>query len=155
MATANRALKLRKMYLAPVVYGAFKGNKNSIEEETKLRVFGWQGVYAGKVMSTIEECLAFKAKFPHARKVVFVTEESHSRRARMIWKCLWPEAEVYIVSVKLSETVDGESLMWPYRNAWTALLFQALPTPFYKMLCILGPSALKAGAGFHQPTAKK
>lgn len=162
LATTFRALDLMKSYhfTPSIVYGAFAGNDDkkmgvrTYEEDWKREMLGPEAKYAGKVWTTVTECLAFKATFPDAKSVIFVTEEAHSRRARFIWKCLWKEAEVYIVPVKLAETIDQDALMEPYRNPWKALFFQAAPIVIYKPAAMLGAWALKLLGGFHQPTAR-
>lgn len=155
-ATIEMALRLFWKYpQAQVIYGAFAGNDEHInsEEETKRSIFKDRGIYAGKVWTTISECLAFKEKFPNARQVIFVTEEAHSRRAKIVWKCLWPEAEIYIVPVKLEEAIDSRSCMATYHNPWKALFLQVAPIPIYKFMAMLGPEALKLLGNLHQPTA--
>jgi hypothetical protein len=155
-AITKKALELLKKHPeAKVVFGAFAGNsKNSIpEEDVKKQIFGNQGLYAGKVWTTITECLAYKAIFTEAKSVIFVTEEAHSRRGRIVWKCLWPEAKVYVVSVKLSETIDTDSDMSTYHSPWKALFLQAMPTPIYKIAAIIGPATLKLLSRIHQPTS--
>lgn len=156
IATVTKTLELLKKHPeARVVFGAFAGNsQNSISEENaKRQIFGDRGFFAGEVWTTISECLAYRAAFPEAKSVAFVTEEAHSRRARIVWKCLWPEAKVYIVSVKLSETIDTESDMGTYHHPWKALILQSGPTPIYKIAAIFGQATLKLLGGIHQPTS--
>lgn len=154
--TISKTLELLKKYPeAKVVFGSFAGNsENSISEESeKAKIFGDRGFYAGRVWTTISECLAYKAAFPKARNVIFVTEEAHSRRARIVWNCLWPEAKIYIVSVSLSETIDSSADMGTYHNPWKTMILQAGPTPIYKVATMLGQSTLKLLGGIHQPTS--
>lgn len=156
--TVKKALDLLDRYNNEpwVVYGAFTGNgQRTVEEEYKKKYFPTKSSFAGRVETTIGECLAYKKAFPNAREVIFITEEAHSRRARLIWRCLWPEANVYIVPVKLADTIDKKALMWPYRNAWIAFLFQALPTIVYKPASMLGPGVLMLLEGFHQPVSNE
>ncbi len=137
----------------PIAFGAFAGNgEGESEGDWKSHRIRF-GKFVGKVMTTIEECLAFKAAYPDAKKVIFVTEQAHSRRARIVWRCLWPEADIYIISMPLSTVIDSDAVMWPYRRAWTALAFQALPTPLYKLAAALGPKWLMKLSRFHQPVA--
>lgn len=153
--TIAKTLELLNKYPeANVVFGAFAGNSpNSIsEEDTKRQIFGDRG-FAGRVWTTISECLAYKEAFTEAKSVAFVTEEAHSRRARIVWNCLWPEARVYIVSVKLSDAVDSDADMGTYHNPWKALILQAGPTPIYKIAAMIGPAVLKLLDGIHQPTS--
>lgn len=155
--TLNYALILQEFKYSgvPIVFGRFGGNGDALSEETEKTERISNGKFAGSVMSTIKECLAFKAMYPDAKKVVFVTEEAHSRRAKIIWQCLWPEAEIYILSVPLEDAVDEDAIMWLYRRAWTALLFQAGPTPAYKIAAMIGPKALCILGGFHQMVSAK
>jgi len=158
--TVDKTLELLEISSSrtPIIaFGAFTGNEvDGVEEAKKYEAFKDHPflISVGKVLSTITECLAFKEAWPHAKRIIFVTEQAHSRRAKIIWNCLWPEAEIYVVSVKLTETVDKDSPMWPYRNALAAFLFQALPTPLYKVLAWLGPNAMTKFGGFHQPIKK-
>jgi len=156
--TVNRAKRLLEKYGNKpwVVFGAFTGNgDHSTEERLKSDYFdGDRHVYVGMVLSTISECLAYKSAFPSAKSVIFVTEEGHSRRARIIWKCLWPEAEIFIVPVPIKSTLDVDSPMRPYRKIWTILAFQALPTPVYWAASLLGPKYMKKLGGMHQPITR-
>lgn len=139
---------------ADVVFGGFTGNgEHTIEEEIKSKLFP-DGVCVGKVLSTIMECLAFKARFPEAKSIIFVTEEAHSRRAKIVWQTLWPEADIYIVPVPIAETVDSESPMKPYHKTWTALFWQAMPTPYFLYLALRGREYMVGKAHFHQPIVK-
>lgn len=147
----------RKDVSCQTAFGSFSGNKNpEIEEIIKTGIFvefnpGLPLTTLGPVLSTIEECLAFKRYFT-GKSVVVVTDEAHSRRCKIVWKTLLPKTDIYVVSVPLIETIDKESPMTPYHNIWTALLFQALPTPFFWYLSIRGPEYMARWATkLHQP----
>lgn len=157
--TAEILHLLREIGQLPfVAFGAFTGSKNP-EIEASIKATFFHGKYVGHVVSTIEECRKVKENLPEKftpRSIVVVSDEAHSRRCRIVWKTFFPNSQISIVSVKISETVDKESPMLPYRlGSWAVLAFQALPTPYFWYLAIRGPKYMaKMATNIHQPIAK-
>lgn len=147
----------QRPYLA---FGAFTESSNpEIERIEKQRIFGEYRKYIGLVISTIEECLKVKEAIPvffTPRNILIVTDEAHSRRCRIVWKCFFPNSNIRIISVPIAETVDPRSPMKPYRQGkWAILGYQALPTPYFWYLALRGPKYMATKATkFHQPVAK-
>lgn len=157
--TAEVLTQLRDQGQLPfVAFGAFTGSKKP-ELEMTLKLAFFFGKYVGHVISTIEECLKVKANLPifiTPSNIVVVSDEAHSRRCRIVWKTFFPNAKVSIVSVRITDTIDPESPMWPYREGKLAVLaFQALPTPYFWYLAMRGPKYMATKATrLHQPIAR-
>lgn len=142
-----------------VYFGSFT---ESIDPEVEVRdknVFTGS-VYIGKVLTTIEECLAFRTitneRALPLKHVVVVTDEAHSRRCGLVWRTLLPGVKISIVSVPLKDAVDTESPMESYHGALSALFFQAAPYPFFWCFALGGEKSLVYFASkLHQPISSR
>ncbi|TSC70622.1 MAG: hypothetical protein CEO12_202 [Parcubacteria group bacterium Gr01-1014_46] len=138
-----------------LVFGAFTGSeKPELEKVEKHKIFR-TGKYVGTVISTIEECLKVKRNLPDGftpRNIVVVTDEAHSRRCRIVWRTFFPQSNVKMISVKLSDAIDAKSPMTAYGNPWKALFFQAGPTPVYWLFSRGGAKCLSRLSHLHTPT---
>ncbi len=142
-----------------VVFGVFsKSEYPDIEEAFKSMLLP-NAIFVKGVVSTIEECLKVKAALaPNfaPKRILVVTDEAHSRRCRIVWRVFFPDAEIYIVAVPISETKDKESPMLPYHSKWATLIFQALPTPYFWYLAKRGPDYMSSKAeSLHQPVTPR
>ncbi len=155
-AATNQTRRLLGKYpLAICRFGTFTASPNPAAElylKEKLPRSG----YVGNVMTTIEECVKIKNSLSFIpTTIIVVTDEAHSRRCRIVWRTFFPQSDIRICSVPLGLTIDWESPMRSYRHAWTALLFQAAPTPFFWYLAWRGPEYMARWATkIHQPVAK-
>ncbi len=145
----------------PVYFGTYTDSKNpELERREKEKLLGESNIhYVGNVLSTIEECMKIKKALPEEMafplQILVVTDEAHSRRARIVWETFFPETRIAIFSVPIKEVVDKESPMWAYHWAWTTLAFQAGPSPYFWWLSLGGPAAMeKKKHTLHQPAVK-
>lgn len=155
-AVTERAHSLSSFYPeALVAFGSFTGNpKDGVEERFRREVFP-KGLYAGSVISTVQEAMAIKSALPQgfsARSIIFVTDESHSARAGIVWKKLFPEADVHIVAIPVESAIDPESPMFSFRTVRNALWVEMGPTPIYWIM----PTWMmkRTSLLFHQPISK-
>lgn len=137
-------------------FGSFTGSPDP-EVERLGKATLPRSSYLGPIVSTIEECLAFKKSLGDIEPgtIIVVTDQAHSRRCRIVWKTFFPKSDIRICAVSLRSTVDHDSPMTSYRKAWTAMLLQAAPTPFFWYLSLRGPEYMaKWATKIHQPVAK-
>lgn len=137
-------------------FGAFAGSPNpEIERDYKETLP--RSSYFGRAVSTIDECMAFKRSLhdPEPATIILVTDQAHSRRCRIVWKTFFPKTDIRICAVSLRSTIDRNSPMTAYRKMWTALLFQAAPTPFFWYLSLRGSKHMaKWATKIHTPVSK-
>jgi len=143
---------------ALIFFGAFTESPiPEIEMDYKLARIP-HAHYVGTVISTIEECAKIQSSLPEGftpKTIVVVTDEAHSRRARIVWKTFFPNSKIYIVSMALEAGLDDDSPSWAYHAGWSALLFQAAPTPYFWYLGLRGLEYMNTKAtSLHQPVAK-
>ncbi len=138
-----------------VAFGEFTYSgptSRDVEAEFKLDHFP-KGRFIGLVASTTEEAMKaydLAARLPcDPRKIVIVTDESHSRRCRLIWQEFFPLAEIFIVTVPLRDVVERNSPMWAYRAAWRILLLNIALTPLF---AAMKREQMEKLCKFHQPT---
>lgn len=141
-----------------VAWGTYGESPNpEVEWKYKRQYFGEQ-LHYGDVMVSIEECLGVKEVLPITFDkpgvvMIFVTDEAHSRRFKLICKTFFPKADVRVISVPLWTAIDPSSPMGTYHNAWRALILQAAPTPLYWWWARKGPRYLATKKNFGQPVA--
>jgi hypothetical protein len=146
----------RHLAKQPVIAsGAFTHSKNPhTEEYYKLSRFWLEDYhYVGLVASTIEEALLTRKLLPDGkndpREIIIITDEAHSRRARIVWQKFFPKANIYVVSVTLWEVVEKESPMTFYRKTWRILIVNMILTFFWKLMPV---RMMEMIAHTHQPT---
>jgi hypothetical protein len=153
-----RHYKVNGLAMPEVYFGAFSRSKNlNIEADEKTRLIP-EGNYVGLVLSTIEECARiydkwFETHTDPPKVIILVSDEAHSRRARIVWRTFFPHSEVRIVPVELKDTIDLNSDMALYRKAWTALARQALPTPLWWLWSLSGADYLRTKQHYGQSVA--
>ncbi|MEK7601333.1 MAG: hypothetical protein AAB480_02275 [Patescibacteria group bacterium] len=142
---------------AVVAFGEFTKNPvPGVEKERKLYYFP-EAVFAGNVISTIEEAeKIYAALSPNLRiqRIVFVTDQWHSRSAKLIWEKVWArhglKPDIRIVTVPSAFNIDPEHPMTLIRTQWKWALANVLRHAFL-LLMPFGFDILKK-LNVHQPT---
>ena len=141
---------------ARVVFGVFTCSPDpSLEERAKKDTFK-DAIFVGDVISTIEEAEKIRATFPPdfvPRGIIFVTDEWHSRSAKLVWRNVWKDvvspSNVRIVTIPARESIDEESPMVFGRRHWTWALVNVLRHLF--LVCVPGSMWLMKKFNIHQP----
>ena len=142
-----------------VYFGIFTLSfKPNIERTYKSSLFSLFGIDVGDIINTIGECKAIKKKYGvtinfsgPAKHILLVTDQAHSRRARIVWRAYFKEATVRILAVPLKSVIDPNSPMRIYRAEWRALLVNVILTPPFWFLSKFGERGLNFLTGGYQP----
>lgn len=137
---------------ALAAYGAFTLSPDpKVEERIKRQIFP-NGIFAGTVISTIEECQKIKAALPTGfgpKKVVVVTGTCHSRTARLVWKTYFPNSQIFLVTIPAYEEIDPENPMKFLRSSWKWFGINVIRHFVFKIVGVTRMEKFK----LYQPTA--
>lgn len=162
---------LQKMYpYAKIVFGEFTENPTpEIEHRLKKKVFP-EGLYAGPVISTIEEGEAWLFRLPcrfEPEHIIICTDEMHSRSARRVsnrvWNGIWykrlwkwtlekPVVQIHMKTFPTRFAIDPESPMTALRDQWLWTRNNVLRELFL-MFVPFGYTIMKK-LNVHQPVTK-
>lgn len=156
--TLRKALDLAARYPgARVAFGVFTLSPCPRLEECLKRQSFKDPIFAGEVVSTIEEAEKIQASLPPEiipLSFIVVTDEWHSRSAKTIWKRIWqdaiPKPDIRVIVVPSSEVIDEENPMKALRSHWTWALVNVLRQIF--LVCVPGGFKLLKKLNLHQPT---
>ncbi|OGG89909.1 hypothetical protein A3G12_01550 [Candidatus Kaiserbacteria bacterium RIFCSPLOWO2_12_FULL_54_10] len=118
-----------------VASGEFTLSPSPGLEWSLKQLFFKDPIFAGEVISTIEEAEKIRAVLPPGfvpEDIVVVTDQWHSRSAKRIWEWVWRDVKpnIHIVAVPSSATIDAESPMGLGRRHWTWALINVLRDKF-------------------------
>jgi hypothetical protein len=129
---------------------------SGMEEALKRRAFPYT-ICAGEVISTIEEAEKIKASLPPdmlLRGIVVVTDQWHSKSARLVWKHIWKDdprkPDIRFVVIPSSETIDPKNPMWALRKHWRWASVNVSRHAF--LVCVPGSIWIMDTLNIHQPT---
>ncbi len=142
-----------------VYFGSFEGSPNEESEKDWKHAIIPEGIYTGTLRSTVEEVwkamMAWRDRH-HGhmpRRVIYITDEAHSRRAKIVADKFFGRGVVRIISIPLWRVMDPKSAMATYSGKiWDAFVMQAKWEPAFR---ILPAWALKRLMRLGQPIAKK
>ncbi|MDP2651863.1 MAG: hypothetical protein Q8O94_01880 [bacterium] len=154
--TTRKALLLAKQHPeAKVAFGVFTLSHHQIEERVKRKSFE-RPFFAGKVVSTIEEAEKIHNSLPFGftpRNIVIVTDQWHSRSAKLVWERIWqnaiPKPSIYVCSVPSVKTVNADNPTRALRSQWFWALVNVLRHLF--LLFVPGSVWLMKKLNIHQP----
>jgi|GEM_PF-6025815 len=136
MALTLALMRLADIYKSDpvVVSGTFSKNPTGFSEEEWLKSKLPKIVLLGDVSSTTDECQATKkvAETLMVTSIVVIADGSHSRRAKIVWKHMFPGVEICFRSTPAWEGSDPENPMWFQRNWKVWLLVNIAAYPLYR-----------------------
>lgn len=160
--TTRRALDLAESHRGagvPVLFGVFSFFPScpTVEERIKARIFK-NSVFIGEVGNTIEEAEKarnsfFSGQFNKHGSIVVVTDEWHSRSAKLVWERVWrhdfPRPNIRIIAVPSSETISADNPVIALRNQWVWAIENVLRHLF--LVCVPGSISIMKKLNIHQP----
>jgi len=160
-ATVKRALEISREHPEAIVaFGEFTLNPTVGLEEKKKREVLPNGIFFGRVISTIEDVQEPKDTLDSRRVLkkggtcVFVTDWAHSPSVKKIGRRIWtgtsPHLSLYVDCVSTEDAIDPEEPMEALRDPrdWLAVnMFREL------ILIVPGGFTLLESSGVHQPSS--
>jgi uncharacterized SAM-binding protein YcdF (DUF218 family) len=155
-AVTQKAATLAKQFpTARIIFGEFTLNPvRGVEQKLKEEMFP-NSIFAGYVVSTIEEGEKHKTHMlsVRPRSIIVISDQWHSRSAKLVWKKLWhkqPRVTISVIAVPSHATVGPENPMLPLRNQWTWALVNVLRHMF--LVFVPGGFSIMKQLNIHQPT---